>query len=122
VVRLSRFGWLELIDSSFGARGSDFRPDQTRATAMRPRADLILAGTVGRVGRRIRLTIPLVGVRSDVMIWAGQDEGEIEEGRLAHENDIANRITSSVCDLFDVIHCGSARRSCSTPPKTETHR
>jgi adenylate cyclase len=122
VVRLSRLSWLELIDSSLAARGPSDRPDHTRAIASRPRADLVLAGTVGRVGARIRLTVRLVDVRSDVMLWADQYEAEIEEGRLAHENDIANRIAASVCDLFDVICCTSARRSCSTPAKTRAHR
>jgi adenylate cyclase len=122
VVRLSRLSWLELIDSSFALRRPNGRPDHARAIASRPRADLILAGTVGRVGARIRLTVRLVDVRSDVMLWADQYEAEIEEECLAHENDIANRIAASICDLFDVIRCSSARRSCSTPAKTRAHR
>jgi adenylate cyclase len=101
VVRLSRFRGLELIDSSCVTRGINGRPDDIRALALRLHADFVLAGTVGRVGRCIRLTIRLVDVHSGVMIWADQYEAEIEEGCVAHENDIVNRITTSIGSLFD---------------------
>jgi adenylate cyclase len=106
-VRLSRFSWLELVDY-LSMRTPEFESEEPCAVASRLRADFVIAGTVRRVGRCVHLTVRLTDVRTGVLIWADQYEPQIEGARWTHENDIVDRIVTSIGALVDVLCCAPA--------------
>src|SRR5262245_46885058 len=107
-VRLSGLSWLELVDYR-SMRTSEFDSQDPCSIASRLQADLVMAGTVARVGHFLHLTVRLTEVRTGVLIWADQYAPQIDEGRWARENDIVDRIVTTVSGLFDVLRRAAPR-------------
>src|SRR5262245_8332795 len=98
-VRLSRLHRLEVIDC-LATRLSGKRMNEPCAIAARLNADFVFAGTVSRVGQRIRLTVRLIDAHSGVLVWMDQYDRDIDDGPLAQQDDIADRIANSVGGFF----------------------
>jgi TolB-like protein len=107
-VRLSQLSWLELVDYR-SMRASEFDSEDPCSVASQLQAELVMAGTVARVGQCLHLTVRLTEVRTGVLIWADQFAPRIDDGRWAQENDIVDRIVTAVGGLFEVLHRAAAR-------------
>jgi adenylate cyclase len=101
-VRLSHSSWLELVDYRAG-RAPGTESEDPRAIAERLHADFVLAGTTGRIGNRIRLTVRLVDVSSGILAWAEQFEGQADDAEWAWHDDTVNHVVTRVGDIFGVL-------------------
>jgi len=98
-VRLSRLSWLEVVDL-LATRPPDVNSAEPCAIAARLHADFVFAGTVSRLGHRIRLSVRLIDVRSGVLAWVDQFDQEIDEACLEQPDKIADRIACGVGDYL----------------------
>jgi TolB-like protein len=99
LLRLSRQHRLMVIDCL--ATGSTEAVASDPCTlAARLHADFVLAGTVTRVGRGVRLTVRMIDVASGQLVWADQYDREIDNGPLVQQDDIADRIVAGVSKYF----------------------
>src|SRR5262245_17783996 len=98
-LRLSRLHWLNVID--YLAAGSpEAELEEPCAIAARLHADFVFAGTVSKVGRRVRLTVRLIDVHTGILAWVDQFDRCIDKGPLAQQDDIADRIAAGLCRFF----------------------
>ncbi len=101
-VRLSHSTWLELVDYR-GGRSPGAEAEDPRAFAERLQADFLLAGTTGRIGNRIRLTVRLIDVASGLLAWAEQFEGQADDAAWAWHDDMVDHVVTRVGDIFGVL-------------------
>jgi len=101
VVRLSRLDGLEVIDCLATGLSRAGRED-LRESAARLHADFVFGGTVSRVGCCVRLTARLIDGQSGALAWGDQYDREIDEGPLAQQDEIADRIVAGIRGYFGV--------------------
>ncbi|MGH9348114.1 MAG: winged helix-turn-helix domain-containing protein [Vicinamibacterales bacterium] len=70
-------------------------PLNPRAEGRRLRADVVLAGTLHRVGRNLRVNVELLRVRDGVVVWAGQFD-ERRGNLFKVEHSIAERVITEL--------------------------
>lgn len=99
LLRLTRQHRLVVIDC-LATGSADAVATEPCTLAARLHADFVLAGTVSRVGRGIRLTVRMIDVASGELVWADQYDREIDNGPLVQQDDIADRIVAGVSTYF----------------------
>jgi adenylate cyclase len=114
-VRLSRRSWLEVLDyRSSSPPGAEV--DDVQGAAARVSANFALAGTIGRVGDRVRLTVRLIDVASGVLAWAERFESDPGNERAAWHDDTVSLIVGRIGDLYGVLTASAwshaAQRRC----------
>jgi TolB-like protein len=98
-VRLGRLPALEVIDC-LAVRPPWNRAGDLRDAAQRLHASFVFGGTVTRVGSNVRFTVRLIDSHSGILAWGDQYDRQIDDGPLAQQDDVANRITMGIADFF----------------------
>ena len=63
-------------------------------------ASFVFGGTVTRVASNVRFTVRLVDGKSGILAWGDQYDRHIDNGPLAQQDDIADRITIGIGRFF----------------------
>jgi len=103
---LARFRWVFIVDSGSLARAVE---QQGEAVAAREAGvDLLLAGTVQRIGERVRFSLRLTDLRPPTGIaWSGRFE-RADDDLLTLQDEIAAEVVARIDQEILVIEAGRA--------------
>jgi len=108
IVTLSRIRWFYVIgrNSSFAVRKED---GDFRRIGRELGAHYVLAGTLRRDGRRLRLTARLVEAETCRQVWAGRFEGDLDDV-FALQDRIARDVTLAIEPSLQTAEVEKARK------------
>ena len=113
-VALARFGGMAVVSSSSLAQFSDRSEAAIRAAFG---VDLLLAGSLQRAGRRLRITLRLLDLRdSSKVVWVYRTDRQLGD-LLTLQDDVAAEVASQV-DLE--VQSLEAQRAASAPADRQT--
>ena len=90
---------LNVIDC-LAVRAPWSRAGDLREAALHLHANFVFGGTVTRVGSNVRMSVRLIDSQSGVLAWGDQYDRQLGNGPLAQQDDIADRISTSIGEFF----------------------